>query len=286
MWIHARYLACAAALVFATACSVEEAPTDLDSLFHWFWTHYDEEISEDVSTEYDGGSDTEIALGVINAHEVVDGDHVAEAEMGLLSDFSRAEMDLVGMRDTADPAVPDGMYVVNAFVCSLDELRAILVRQDQDQLYEDNYDSYDRSYTSDYGDFASGESSTITWTVDMEAEWMAGATYTETLHGGLRWIPEVDEETSPWGPILMARTWMPDEAEFDNDDFYFTQDYQIEVFWERAPSQIVHMYGLWRQAGFGDLSTDDETIAYNILGALADWDDTTAEICADGNYSL
>ena len=272
--------------MFATACSVEEAPEDLDGLFHWFWTHYDEEISEDVSTEFDGGSDEEIALGVINAHEVIDGDRVAEAEMGLLSDFSRAEMDLVSMRDSAEPASPDGMYIVNAFVCSLDELRAILVRQDQDKLYEGEYESYERTYTSSYADFASGESSTITWEVEMRTEWLPGGDYDEQLSGGLRWIPEVDEETSPWGPVLMARTWMPHEAEFDNDDYFFTQDYQIEVFWERAPSQIVHMYGVWRQAGYLEASTDDETIAYNILGALADWDDKTEEICANGNYSL
>jgi len=165
-------------------------------------------------------------------------------------------------------------------------LRAILARQDQDQLYEGEYDSYTRTYTSDYDDFASGESSTLAWKVEMEAEWMAGASYTEVLRGGLRWVPEIDEDTTPWGPILMARTWLPQEADFDNDDFYFQQDYQIEVFWERAPSQIVHMYGLWREAGFLEASTDDDTIVHHMTEALGEWDDTTAEICAAGNYSL
>jgi hypothetical protein len=285
-WYRVRCLAMAAALVFATACNVEEAPEDLDGLFHWFWTHYDEEFADDIVTEYDGGSDEEIALAVINAHEVIDGDHLAEAETGALSDFSRGEMDLVSMRSTADPDDPDGMYVINAFVCSLDELRAILARQDQDQLYEGEYDTYDRTYTSDYDDFASGESSTLAWKVEMEAEWMAGASYTEVLRGGLRWVPEIDEDTTPWGPVLMARTWLPQAADFENDDFYFDQDYQIEVFWERSPNQIVHLYGLWREAGFLDASTDDDTIVHHMTEALAEWDDTTAEICASGDYSL
>ena len=260
------------ALAVAGCESVEAAPEDIDGLFHYFWS------------KYDPGSDEELALAVLNAHEAVGGDTLAEVVDGTLSEFSREQMDLVGMREGARASDLAGMYLVNAIPCSVAAVERIVTDLAQDELYEGEYVEYDRRYTSDADAYWARDASQLTWDVDISAEFVAGAPYSEFIHGGTRYVPVVDDETSPFGPVLLARTWMPEEAVFENDDYYFTQDYQIEVYYERAAGEVIHLYGLWRRSGFLDLNTDGEFLVRQILNALADWDDRTAELCQSGEF--
>lgn len=260
-------------MALSTGCKdVDPAPEDLDGLFHYVWEKYDD------------GLDEELALAVINAHAAIDGDELSEVQDGSLSAFTRDEMDRVGMRASADPNELAGMYLVDLLPCTLEQLERVITDLDQDQLYEGEYEAYDRRYTSDHDAYAAREEPQLTWDVDITAEFVAGALYEEFIHGGTRYVPAVDEETSPFGPVVLARTWMPDAARFDNDDYYFTQDYQIEVYYERAPGEVNHLYGLWRHSGFQELNTDDEFLVRQILNALADWDVRTGELCQSGDF--
>jgi len=260
-------------VAIAVGCEdVEPAPEDLDGLFHYTWAKYGD------------GLDQELAGAVANFDVAVDAANLEEVVDGSLSEFTREQMDLVEMRESADPGELAGMYLANSLDCTLEQVEAIVTALEQDELYTGEYESYDRRYTSDVDAYRAREESHLTWDVDISAEFVAGALYTEFIHGGARHVPNVDGEVSPFGPVLITRTWMPEEAQFENDDYYFTQDYQLEIYYEREAGRVIHLYGLWRHSGWLDLSTDDEFLVRQILNALADWDDRTVELCQSGDF--
>ena len=269
-----------AVVLWVGGCNVEEAPEDLDSLFHYFWTHYTEEIDPAIDTEYDGGSDAEIAGAVINAHALVESVLAEDSMDGTLSDFTREEMDLVQIRPKADPDVLTGLFIARTFECDLVTLEEILYQLDQDQLYEDEYIRYERSYVSSFDDFVARDEGELAWRVEFEREFIPGSDYSTTLNGGLRYVPDQGEDTTPYGPILMARTWMPRPGQFDGGNCHFDQDYQIEVFYEANAGEVFHLYGMWRYAGDGISDTGDGVVQWLVLDGMKDWDDRTADLCA------
>ena len=254
--------------VAAVGCkAVEPAPDDLDGLFHWFWTNYEDASEPDW---LDGINNAHAAMGMGALEDVADGS---------LSAFSREEMDVVLMREDADPEELAGLYLLNVLPCTIEQIEEIVTALDQAAMYEEAYESYDREYTSDAEAYFAREEPTLSFRSDIGAG-MLGASYTETVEGLVRWVPESDDFNHD--PVLLARYHMPEEAVWDTASFFFTQDYQVEIYYERAPGELAHLYGLWRNMGYGEGSTKDEGIARQVLNRLADWDRRTAELCVGG----
>lgn len=255
-----------AATALVACKGVEPAPKDLDALFHFFWQTYEE------------GDDALLAEGVRSLHEVVRAGRLDEVMDGSISDLSKDEAAIVGV-DGRNPRHAAGLYLVRVFECDLEDLQEILAARDQDDQYPDAYESYERTYTSDAEAFAAHETATLTWEVEYRASVM-GNEYESTILGGLRYLEARGEEETPWGPVLFARTWMPREADFENDGWSLDQDYQIEVFYERDSGTILHAYAIWREGDFGSWGDmDDESIQRIVLNNLADWDDQTESLC-------
>jgi hypothetical protein len=245
------------------------APADLDGLLHYLWQGYE------------AGGDDQIAEAARNLHAAVDGDALAEVRDGTLTDLTAEEAGLVGRTDT-DVTLAQGMYLVRTFPCTLADLDPLLYDLHQDALHPGSYDSYERAYTSSLADYEAREEPWLSWHVDYATS-ILGTSYTAALEGGLRWVPDLGAEASPWGPLLVARTWMPEAAVMEEGSSKsLSQDFQIELFYERVPGELLHAYGLWREAGFGALGTTaDEGVQRVILNALSDWDDETAGLCAE-----
>lgn len=265
-----RHLLLPLAAVSLGGCrSIDPAPKELDALVHWMWSKYEE------------GADEELAEGLVNLYDAVDGDAVEDAEDGTVSALSKDAAAQVGVTDR-DPSEAPGVYLVNAYACTLDQLEPILLHKAQDELYEGVYDRYDREYTSPRADFESRAEPFMSWTVEYDAS-ILGAAYTANIVGGLRHVPALDDERSPYGPLLMARTYLPEPAAFESDNKSQEQDYQIEIWTSRGDGTLLHVYGLWRQADFGaGITSEDEGTQRLLLNSLADWDDTTEEHCAAG----
>jgi hypothetical protein len=255
-----------------TGCGhVDAAPMTVDGLIHYFWDHY--------ST----GSDEEIAMGVRSLHTNGHADKLGDAQGGSFSHPTADELGIVGLQDH-DPKKARGMYVFDVIHCSLDQVEKIVAALDQDKLYTGVYDSYDRKYTSDFDTYMSRKSPTLTWDVDIAAT-ILGAHYTESLHGGLRRVEPIDTMATPFGPTLMARAYMPSPAQFPGSGKTWNQDYQIEVYYERAMGETVHLYGIWRQMDLGtflNLNTDNDEVVSTIVGHLVDWDNQTVALCKAG----
>lgn len=239
------------------ACKkVEPAPADLDGLLHWFWT------------EYESGQDEALLEGVGNALSIVDVEALAqEVEDGSISRLSEDEAALVGVTDR-DPALAVGLYLLNVFDCSMDELEPVLWEPDQASLYQDVYESYVRTFTSSQEDFASGAVDTLSWEVIYSVDSL-GYYVAETV-GGLRRLPE---------GALLQRTYMPQPADYEGDGKSFDQDYQIEIYIEQPQGQMLHLYGLWREADYGLGTLDNESVQRILLNNLAKWDDSTEAAC-------
>jgi len=251
-------------VVLLVACKpVRPAPEDLDGLQHWFFDNYD--VADDA----------QMSEAIDLLHAAADGDTIEAASDGSATDLVVEQIAWSG-RDDVDPEAAAGSFLLNPFACDVDTLAAILAYIDQNELYE-IYDSYDRDYTSDFDAWESGESATVTWEVDIGAT-LLGAEYTEHIEGGLRRVP------TSFGDAIVSRTWMTEDAQFgEGSAKEWPQDWQIEVYYPADDDKIVHLYGMWREMRLGSgLSTDDEGVLRIILNNLVDWDEKTAELCAEG----
>lgn len=263
-----RRVALGAISTLCACAPVDPAPDDLDGAFHWLWSHYED---EDAATLSDA---------VQNLHAASLADSLVEGEPtdGALTDLSEEGAAAVGMGDDVDPSVASGMFLANVFPCTIERLEEIVIELDQMAQYDEAYEAYDRRYDTDVDAYLQRETPIVEWTSDIEAT-MLGAEYDERVLGQSRWLPAV-EGLDPAGPAVVARYWLPEPANFANPDFFFTQDYQLEIYYERGDGLLVHLYAMWRHMGFLEADTDDESIRRIILDNLADWDDRTAELCA------
>lgn len=261
-----------AMLVLLSGCgpATVAAPDDLDGNLRWFWASSKDAKDADV---------VEAALKLQGAGKA-DTLTADKPGRGFITRLSADELAVVGLKDVVDPSKARGFFITNVFPCTLDKLEGIVAALDQKSQYPEAYDAYERTYSSDFDAYSRRAASTVTWDVTLTAK-LVTAPYTSNLKGGLRRVTPPAGKTS-FGPLLIARTWLPAPATFKNPDpsTSFEQDYQIEIFWERAPGEIFHAYGMWRDLRLGlGFTTEDNGIANTIMNGLIDWDKKTVELC-------
>jgi hypothetical protein len=257
-----------ALLVTLIGCRpVPEAPEDVDGLMHHFW----QKVGE--------GEDGDIAQGVVNLHAAVDGDSVEDAVDGQVTNLDADEIALVG--STADPSEAPGIYMVDPIACDLETVDDIVIALHQGELY-DTFDDYVRTYTSDEQAYSSREVATLTWDVEYSVTVPLAGSYTAKLNSGARWVAELPEDLSPFGPLLITWSTLAEPAEVDTEDGVFDQDYRVEVYYEPEAGRVLHAEAIWRHMEIGVMSFESEDIQRLVLNGLADWDDETEAICADG----
>lgn len=260
-------------LMFSVGCrKIEEAPADVDGLSRWFWVNYDD------------AEDAEIDEAVLNLHTSVGVDalELGDPVDGTLTDLLPEDIDHVEVPEGTDVTLAAGMFLVNVIDCPLVDVEKIITALNQDELYTGNYDGYERTYTSDDAAYFARTTPQLTWDVEIDSK-LLGSKYHESIKGGTRFAVETAE--SAHGSVLLSRTYMHEPAVFESGNKTFNQDYQMEIFYERAPGETVHLFGLWREFNMGSgLDQDNTTVQRTVLNALADWDDDTAEICAAGGF--
>lgn len=256
-------------LALLAACSVDPAPADLDGLLKWFWSGY-------VTRE-----DAELAQGVVNLEAVLDPAALQEAPLsGELTRLSVEEADVVERDTSQDPARARGGYIVTSLDCQLGQVERIVSDLDQNTLYEEPYHDYERVYLTDHAAYFDRRAPTLDWRSEIWSDVTGlGDDYHEEVLAGLRYVAAT--------PAVLSHTWMPAPAEFlekDPEDYYWTQDYQIDVFWEHE-DRVLHAYGFWRELGLGALDTESDGVLSILLNGLLDWDVRTEELCQEG-YGL
>jgi len=248
---------------------VEPAPEALDRLFPYFFTQIDE------------GTDEDLAYGIRELHRVMQVEDVEDVMDGSISTLNRTDLEVVGM-GSKNPGDAAGVYLVKRFDCSLAQLEAILSHKNQDELYEGVYDRYSRTYTSSKDAYLSREAMDLTWDLEYDAT-IVGKSYTSQVKGKLRRVRDLGAEESPFGSFLVSRAYIPRPAQFESGSTRLDQDYQIEMYYSASGGEILHAYGVWREADFGGgIDSDSEGSQRLLLNSMADWDDDTERLCAEG----
>lgn len=259
-------------LLAAAGCrAVPEAPESLDGLLHYFW-----------QTVVDGGDD-EIAQGVVNLNEAVDGDGLTEITDGQATQLTADEVAWLELDREVDPTEASGIHMISPLTCDLETVDDIVTALPQGEMY-DTFDEYERRYTSDAGDYHDRSVPTLTWTVDYTVTVPLAGTYTATLDAGARWVPTLDDTLSPHGPVLITWSTLPEPAVFDGGEGVFDQDYRVEVYHEPEPGKVVHTEALWRYMEAGVVSMSNESIQRMVLNGFADWDAQTVALCQSGDF--
>jgi hypothetical protein len=256
-------------LILLVACKApEQLPEDLDGLMHYSWANWEDGAAADLAG----------AVSLLDA--AVGGGTLDGVLEGSLTDLSSEEAALVGV--DRDPAKAQGLFIARDFECDIARLAQLLVALEQDELYPGNYDLYDRSYTSDFEDWESGAADRLTWEVDYETS-LLGSAYSASVHGGLRRIKGLDPELTACDTALLGRFVLPEPAVFeDGSSKALDLNFQLELFYEREPGRIVHLYGNWQYADMGaGVTTDGAGAQSIILNNMASWDDQTEILCAE-----
>jgi len=254
----------------AVGCKkVEPAPKALDRLFPYFFTMIDE------------GSDEDLAYGIRELHKEKSLEEGEDLLDGSISKLNKSDLQVVGLNDR-DPSKAAGVFLVNKIECSFSQLEKILYHKHQDQLYDGVYDTYNRAYTSDKDAYINRDTMELTWDLDYEAT-IVGKTYRSDVKGKLRRVPNLGEDETPHGAFLVTRAYLPRPADFESGNTSLDQDYQIEMYYKLGGGQILHAYGVWREADFGgNLTSDHEGTQRLLLNSMADWDADTEKLCEEG----
>lgn len=194
-----------------------------------------------------------------------------------INQLAPEDLAVVGMQ-TKDPAHAQGMLLIKEVGCSLDQLSKLVVAKNQTELYPKLYDTYTRDYTSDVNAFLGG-GPTVTWTTHYQASALS-RTYQSTVLGGARRVPN----GMPSGaPVFLDRAYLQEPAVFTQggNDSGFDQDYQIELYYERAPGRTLHFYALWREFHISTLTSESDLYVNIVLGNLSDFDDRSSKVCKD-----
>lgn len=252
-------------LLMLFACKdVVEAPEDLEGLITFTWSAFDGEVEA-------------LDEALTNLEAVVGWSNLDEVQDGAVGDLSAEDMALVGMEDK-DIEAAGGVYMLNQFDCDLGHYEDILLYLQQDELF-DIYNRYERTITGDEDAYRDGTATHLTWDVDYNSNVLLEA-YDTVLNEEIRRFT-----TENHGDVLMVRRVMPEPCVFENEgtSYIFDQDYTVRTFWERAPGELVHLYGMWREVDVGGgLNADNEGIQRQLLDALKDLDDDALAHCAAG----
>jgi hypothetical protein len=254
-----------AMLIFLLACQKSEpAPEDLDGLLHWFWSEYRE------------GEDESLGEAVLSGLELTA--ELEKPETGTFSDISLEELEGYDIPEGADPSITRGMYLMNVLPCTIEQIENILIYPAQEELF-DSYNSYERSFTSSEEDYQSGAVHTLDWDTEYTATLSIYGEYREFVRSGVRRVPGTEAIDQMF---MLSHTWMHKPSEFEQEGKVFDQDYQIEIYIEREPGEVVHLYGIWRHMDFGaGLTTDDNFVVSITLSELVSWDKNIQTLCEE-----
>jgi len=242
---------------------VDDAPSDIEGLLHFFWSEFD-------------GEEDALAVGLDNLHVAL-GNKVLEDPLdGNMTSLKKGEISPLNMKREVDPSEAVGMFIASEFDCHVRDAVEIVTAPNQEELY-DIYDDYQRDFDGNRKAFLDEESAELGWTTVYTVSIPLSGQYTATVLGSARWIEGADS-----GGFLITRSHLPKAAEWDKDNPVFDQDYRIEIYYSPKKGKVRHFEGLWRHMKTATIDTDDTNIQRFVLNGLADWDEQTAEWCAEG----
>jgi hypothetical protein len=249
----------------ATGCHVNPAPKDIDGLSRWLWLNH--ATADDASL-----------LDAMRHLDAVAGELKDPREEGI-SRLQTGDAKTAGASFEGDLTKAAGLLLVRTIKCPLARVNELLVQKDQKSLHA-NYITYDRTFQTPIDDYLSGKSATADWKSIYEIK-LLSPTFKPTVPGGTRFVKEESSGDAPHGPAIFAFAYFDGPAILEGGGSdYFRQSYQIQVFYERTPGTVVHLYAMWVEMKVGFLDSDGPEVASITLDSLKTSDDDYEKHCA------
>jgi hypothetical protein len=258
-------------------CRARQASSGIDALAHTYWSKYDTLTDEEVLA---GVRDLDAQVTTLERQK----------KMPLkvkVTALEAQEIAGLALPPGKDPARGQGMLVITVIPCTLLDVEKIVTGTDFQRNFPDIYNSYVRSYASSLDDYYARRASKVAWSTTYEST-LLGDSFRATVPGEARWIPQAASAgassgataVAPRGPALIDRALLPEPATFlSATSKSFTQDYQVDVYYERAAGQVVHLFADWREMNAGTFSTNDEAFITISLSNFVDFDTRLAKLC-------
>lgn len=257
--MNVRALVAVSALAWA-GC-VGEAPKELDALLHYFWDNYD-------------APHAMIEPAVDNLHAAIGGETIRDHKGASLTSLEQHEVDMVHIAWGPKAKNASGIYMAKSFACDWSELEKLTYWQDQKSLHDSAYESYMRTYTSDFDAYLGRKTDALTWDSHYKTK-IAASTFTNDSKNGMRvW------QGGRW-PIMLVRSWLTDKSDASSGSD-FSQDYQLEVYYRRDDGRIVHAYAIWRDMNVGGITDDQDFFQSTMIDQMSKWDSDNEDLCAAG----
>jgi hypothetical protein len=244
------------------------APEGLAENLRWFWLHAD------------AADDGALLEGLVALSAAARADTRSTPLKGQLPlRLGREDVEAErGPSPDVDPAGARGLLLLNPLRCTLLQVAPLLASGDQAGLHPGLYDAYARTFTAeaDPEDFGQGRADRLRWTAEWQAHFPPADGYHATQTGTLRRVG---------GRLLVGRGWLSGPARFtEGSTSRFPQDYQVQLFWERAPGELFHALAAWRELHIGalGLSTEDDAVFAQMLERLVELNGELERACNGG----
>ena len=260
-------LAAAAAAPVTGCITITNAPEDLEIAVKSYWQ------------DYEKASDGDVAEATRTVDAIVQPLRTSGQfpTTGRIGKLEQADLGEVGMKDKGDASSAQGIMIATEIGCTLDQIERILIAKNQTELYPEVYTSYDRTYAASADDYLARKATTFSWSTHYSAT-VASSSYDVTVLSGVRRIPDLGKEKTPFGSVLLSRTYWPAPAHVVNEGKSWKQDYQMEAYYETEPGKVIHLYGVWREIDMGYSMASDSIVKF-MLNSMLEWDDRTTELC-------
>ncbi|TVQ94466.1 MAG: hypothetical protein EA397_02005 [Deltaproteobacteria bacterium] len=270
-------------LVMSACRRLDDIPEDADGAAAWLYQHQPD------------GEAGAVEEALLNLRQGLGLDDLDEPLEGLLLPLNAEAVAAVGRtaletlpeeeRDAIDEAlIEDGTYVVLAdqqgmliasvIPCTVEDTVAVHVRLDQDEIHG-GYDFYERTYLQDAAPFLNGQRDDLAWSTDYTVS-VVGSTYDATIHGQIRWV-DLPDGTK----LGLGRAHLAEPGVFTRGGGYFRQDYHLDLFYEIAPGQTVHVFSVWRDLRVSGVHSSNAAFIATTSRRFVESDREKAEICAD-----
>lgn len=270
-------------LLLTSACRrLDDIPDDADGAAAWLYQHQSD------------GEPHDVLEALLNLRQGLNLDELDEPLEGLLLPLSADAVASVGRQavealpedqwdDVPEEEIEDGtfvrledqqgMLIASVIPCSVEDTVGVHVRLDQDEIHG-GYDEYERVYLTDHEPFLAGERPDLAWSTDYTVS-VIGSTYNANIQGQIRWV-----ELPDGSRLGLGRAHLPEPGVFTRGGGYFRQDYHLDLFYEIAPGQTVHVFGVWRDLRVAGIHSSNAAFIATTSRRFVESDAEKGEICS------
>jgi hypothetical protein len=255
-----RIVMCSVALLLSGCSPPPDAPEQLEELTSWLFGKVRD------------GTDEELEVGVNNLTNWLDGRYAEASEGYTVDSLSQAT---AGAADGRDPELGDlvGASVATSLNFSLDRVEHAMMLDDQMDVFEGEYEAYDRDFDGQPRCFVKRECLTEGARTQSTNKYAMGLSMDVDFNSEWRWVEAKD------GWTVVYRTWLRKPADVSADWLGVNYQYFVGVNMPHN-GKTRRLQTTWISASLGDTPVPEATALNMVVDAMANTDETLSSYLA------